>query len=74
MRSPMESQRKLRASRQRPTLSEAGEDLQLTRVRGVFQRFIQPQYVDFLSLEDMFEGKEFVFATQGWTSFLKSHK
>ncbi|MQL97702.1 hypothetical protein Taro_030403, partial [Colocasia esculenta] len=94
----MESRRKLCASCQRPTSSEAGEgsrapaerrskhqadrlpeliippDLQLTRVRGVLKKFVQPRYVDFPSLEDMFEGMESLFATQGWTSFLKSHK
>ncbi|MQM07577.1 hypothetical protein Taro_040418 [Colocasia esculenta] len=49
-------------------------DLQLTRVRGVFKKFIQPQYVDFVLLEDMFEGLETLFDTQGWNTFLKSQK
>ncbi|MQL76556.1 hypothetical protein Taro_008939, partial [Colocasia esculenta] len=48
--------------------------LRLTRVRGVFQKFIQPRYVDFVSLEDMFDGLQPLFDTQGWTVFLYSHK
>ncbi|MQM15656.1 hypothetical protein Taro_048606 [Colocasia esculenta] len=33
-------------------------NLTLHKVRGVFKKFVQPRYVDFPSLEDMFEGLE----------------
>ncbi|MQL90363.1 hypothetical protein Taro_022957 [Colocasia esculenta] len=41
------------------------QGLHLTRVRRVFQRFVQPRYVDFISMEDMFQGLQPLFDTQG---------
>ncbi|MQM09057.1 hypothetical protein Taro_041928, partial [Colocasia esculenta] len=34
------------------------ENLDLCRVAGVFKKIMQPRYVNFASLEDMFEGLE----------------
>ncbi|MQM10018.1 hypothetical protein Taro_042903, partial [Colocasia esculenta] len=45
----------------------------ISRVWGTFTKFVQPRYVDFESLEDMFPGLQPLFDTQGWTVFLYSH-
>ncbi|MQM06733.1 hypothetical protein Taro_039560, partial [Colocasia esculenta] len=46
--------------------------LQLTMVPGTFSKFVQPRYVDFPSLGDMFPNLLPLFDTQGWTLFLYS--
>ncbi|MQL85537.1 hypothetical protein Taro_018051 [Colocasia esculenta] len=47
---------------------------QTSKVRGSFTKFVQPRFVDFKSLEDMFPSLQPLFDTQGWTTFLYSHK
>ncbi|MQM04467.1 hypothetical protein Taro_037264 [Colocasia esculenta] len=47
---------------------------QTAKVRGSFSKFVQPRYMDFVSLENMFPGLQPLFDTQGWTEFLYSHK
>ncbi|MQL70490.1 hypothetical protein Taro_002820 [Colocasia esculenta] len=48
-------------------------NLHTSRVWGTFTKFVQPRYVHFESLEDMFPGLQPLFDTQGWTVFLYSH-
>ncbi|MQL77989.1 hypothetical protein Taro_010399 [Colocasia esculenta] len=47
--------------------------LNLTRAKGSFTKFVQPRYVDFTSLADLFPNLQPLFDTQGWTVFLYSH-
>ncbi|MQM18405.1 hypothetical protein Taro_051396 [Colocasia esculenta] len=47
--------------------------LNLTWDKGSFTKFVQPQYVDFTSLADLFPNLQPLFDTQGWTVFLYSH-
>ncbi|MQL71079.1 hypothetical protein Taro_003379 [Colocasia esculenta] len=50
------------------------QNLDLCRVCGVFKKIMQPRYVDFSSLEDMFEGLEDLFEKQHWLRLVKSQK
>ncbi|MQM00704.1 hypothetical protein Taro_033447 [Colocasia esculenta] len=47
---------------------------QTYKVRGSFTKFVQPRFVEFESLEDMFPSLQPLFDTQGWMTFLYSHK
>ncbi|MQL98713.1 hypothetical protein Taro_031428 [Colocasia esculenta] len=48
-------------------------NLNTSRVWGTFTKFVQPRFVHFESLEDMFPRLRPLFDTQGWTTFLYSH-
>ncbi|MQL86869.1 hypothetical protein Taro_019402 [Colocasia esculenta] len=49
-------------------------NLQLIKVIGTFTKFLQPRYVDFVSLEDMFHDLQPLFDVQCWTTFCYSDK
>ncbi|MQL96318.1 hypothetical protein Taro_028992 [Colocasia esculenta] len=49
-------------------------NMEFLPVHGTFTKFVQPRYIDFVSLENMFPGLQPLFDTQGWSPFCSSHK
>ncbi|MQM16268.1 hypothetical protein Taro_049224 [Colocasia esculenta] len=47
--------------------------LNITHSKGTHTKFVQPRYVNFESLADLFPNLQPLFDTQEWTSFLYSH-
>ncbi|MQM08783.1 hypothetical protein Taro_041644 [Colocasia esculenta] len=49
-------------------------NLQLLGVHGTFTKFVQPRYVDFVSLEALFPRLQPLFDIQSWSPFCYNHK
>ncbi|MQL92855.1 hypothetical protein Taro_025488, partial [Colocasia esculenta] len=71
-RAPVERRTKFRDDRL-PELN-VPSNIKLRKVKGVFKKIIQPWYVDFRSVEDMFPGLTKLFEEQGWLRFMMSQR
>ncbi|MQM15699.1 hypothetical protein Taro_048651 [Colocasia esculenta] len=71
-RAPAERRTKFRDDRL-PELN-VPSNIKLHKVNGVFKKIIQPRYMDFRSVEDMFPGLTKLFEEQGWLRFMTSQR